>query len=407
MGARRPTGTRPTRRLRSARLTQRTRLRRGTSLHWRTTVPVGLGVLLVAVIVALAGTGPLGSTSAAPRPATDADTARLALPRLGPIRTVDQNDVGDPFVLAVPAGVRPPTDVPYVTTGYDAYQSAPWSAATAATAQAHGWYVLFGTTDWQGNVPTAISTDLVHWTQAPDALPVLPAWAVPTISMTWAPAALHTSAGWVLYFSTEAKRGHLECVGRAVSSSPAGPYTDRSSAPLVCQRRLGGSIDPSVIRDRSGTEFLIWKNNGNGGRQPDHIWAEALTATGLAVHGGPHLLLSASEAWTHGVIEAPAMIPASAGGYWLFYAGGAWNSDRYGTGLAHCASVLGPCRPTGPGPFLATTKTVVSPGTLDTVTAHDGRLWAVFTALIAVPAPWHPGHTYYNRVLDVAPILSR
>jgi hypothetical protein len=368
-------------------------------------VGLGLGVLIVALIAALAGTGRLGSTSAAPSPATVADAA--ALPRLGPIQTVDLNDVGDPFVLAVPAGVRPPTDVPYVVTGHDAYQSAPWSAGTAAAARAQGWYVLFGTTDWQGNVPTAISTDLVHWTQAPDALPVLPSWAVPTISMTWAPAALHTSAGWVLYFSTEAKRGHLECIGRAVSSAPAGPYTDRSKAPLLCQRSLGGSIDPSVVRDRAGTEFLVWKNNGNGARQPDRIWAQALTATGLAVHGLRREVLSASGAWTHGVIEAPAMIQDSAGGYWLFYAGGAWNSDRYGTGLAHCTAVLGPCRATGPDPFLATTPTVVSPGTLDTVRAHDGRLWAVFTALVAVPAPWHPGHTYYNRVLDIAPVLSR
>ena len=61
----------------------------------------------------------------------------------------------------------------------------------------HGWYVLFGTTDWQANVPTAISTDGIHWTQAPDSLPALPQWAAPSISMTWAPAAQRTSAGWV------------------------------------------------------------------------------------------------------------------------------------------------------------------------------------------------------------------
>src|SRR6202008_3517894 len=93
-----------------------------------------------------------------------------ALPRLGPIQTVDPNDVGDPFILPVPAGVSPPTDVPYQGPGPDAYQSAPWSKTTSESAVAHGWYVLFGTTDWQANVPTAISTDGVHWTQAPDSL---------------------------------------------------------------------------------------------------------------------------------------------------------------------------------------------------------------------------------------------
>jgi hypothetical protein len=41
------------------------------------------------------------------------------------------------------------------------------------------------------------------------------------------------------------------------------------------------------------------------------------------------------------------------------------------------------------------------------VTAHDGRLWAVFTALVLVPSTRHPDRHYYNRVLDIAPFLSR
>ncbi|MDQ2729435.1 MAG: hypothetical protein M3Y91_16585 [Actinomycetota bacterium] len=66
----------------------------------------------------------------------------------------------------------------------------------------------------------------------------------------------------------------------------------------------------------------------------------------------------------------------------------------------------GPCTGTSTTPFLATTGTLVSPGGLDTLTFRDGRPWVAFTALMLVPSPWHPGHTYYNRVLDIAPILS-
>ena len=101
------------------------------------------------------------------------------------------------------------------------------------------------------------------------------------------------------------------------------------------------------------------------------------------------------------------MVPARASGYWLFYAAGDWNSNRYGTGLAYCAAVIGPCTETSTQPFLATTNSLVSPGGLDTVTAHDGRLWAAFTALVLIPSTRHPGRHYYNRVLDIAPFLSR
>jgi beta-xylosidase len=319
---------------------------------------------------------------------------------------VDANDVGDPFILSVPAGVAPPTDVPFIGSGPDSYQSSPWSAATAAAADAHGWYVLFGTTDWQENVPTAISTDLVHWTQAPDALPDLPGWAKPSISMTWAPAALATSAGWVLFFSTEEAASKRECIGAAVASSPAGPYVDRSAEPMICQRSLGGSIDPSVIRAVGGAEYLVWKNNGNANATPDSIWAQQLSPDGLSLLGQPRRLISTDAAWEHGIVEAPAMVAASSGGYWLFYAGGDWNSNRYGTGLAFCVTVTGPCAETSSRPFLGTTKSVISPGGLDTVRAHNGQLWAAFTALVLVPSPWQPGRDYYNRVLDIAPVLS-
>jgi beta-xylosidase len=362
-------------------------------------------VFLLAV-VGVVGVGRLRSPTSGSRSLAVLTPVIPTLPRVGAVETVDQNDVGDPFVLAVPAGVRPPTDVPYVSSGHDTYQSAPWSPATAAAAEAHGWYVLLGTTDWQENVPTAISTDLVHWTQAPDALPVLPSWAEPSISMTWAPAAQHTTAGWVLYFSTEERQSKLECIGRAVSESPSGPYVDRSASPLLCQRNQGGSIDPSVIRDHGGTEYLIWKNNGNAVNVPDSIWAEQLSGDGLQLRGQTNRLLGADEAWAHGIVEGPAMIPAGGGGFWLFYAGGDWNSNRYGTGLAYCEAVMGPCSETSTAPFLATTASLVSPAGLDTVTGPDGRQWAAFTALVLVPSPWHPGHDYYNRVVDIAPILS-
>ena len=57
-------------------------------------------------------------------------------PRLGAARMVDLDDVGDPFILPVRAGT--------------------WADPAVR-------YVLFWTTDWESNVPTAVSADLVHW----------------------------------------------------------------------------------------------------------------------------------------------------------------------------------------------------------------------------------------------------
>jgi beta-xylosidase len=362
-------------------------------------------LVTVTAIVVVAGRVDASSKSA---PGIHQTRLRVpVLPRLGRIQSVDPNDVGDPFILPVPPGISPPSGVPYQGRGPDAYLSAPWSKATAASALAQGWYVLFGTTDWQANVPTAISTDGVHWSQAPDSLPVLPKWAAPSISMTWAPAAQRTSSGWVLYYSTEEEASGLECIGRAVSSSPTGPYQDRTSLPMLCQRRLGGSIDPSVIRESDGSTYLVWKSDGNAAHVADSIWSQPLSSDGLSVRGEPHRLLGVDASWELRIVEAPAMVAASKGGYWLVYAGGDWSRpDRYATGLAYCSAATGPCRETSSKPFLATSTNDISPGGLDTFRDQRGRLWAAFTSLVPVPSSWDPGHDYYNRVLDIAPFIS-
>lgn len=365
----------------------------------RSRVAIASVLALVATVIAA---GELRAQAAGRSPAR----AAFAAPKLGPIQTVDENDVGDPFILTVPAGIDPPPDLPYMSSGPDAYVSAKWTAASSGEARKNGWYVLFGTTDWQSNVPTAVSADRVNWTQAPDALPQLPSWAQPSISMTWAPAALRVGNSWILYFSTEEAASQLECIGRAISSHPAGPYTDDSSRPMLCQRSLSGSIDPSVASS-SGADFLLWKNDGNSSNKPDFLWSQQLSRDGESLIGEPHRLLGSGPAWTGGIVEAPAMVASSEGGYWLFYSGGGWDSSTYGTGVAHCAAVTGPCVAVGDRPFLASSGRVTSPGGLDTFTAHDGRLWAAFTALVLVPSTWHPGRYYYNRVLDIAPILTR
>jgi hypothetical protein len=354
---------------------------------------LALAGIAVVIGIALARSRAVGHVEKAPSPT--AGRALASLPALGPASAIEVdnralNDVGDPYVLPVPAGVDG--------------EKAPG-------------YVLYWTTDWTANVPTAISTDRVHWRRVADALPTLPSWALlvrpppwwsapPGVStMTWGPTVHQVAGGWVLYYSTEDASTRTECLGVAFSSSPAGPFVDTSPAPLVCQAALGGDIDPSVVVPAPGRLALVWKNDGNANGTAVGIWEQSLTSDGRSTAGSPVRLLGADQAWEHGIIEGPAMLADTRGGWWLFYSGGTWQSDTYDTGVAWCVTVAGPCREPARTPLLASTPTAVSPGGLDTFVDHRGQLWASYSAFPTRPANANAAMAS-PRVLELAPVLS-
>jgi hypothetical protein len=302
------------------------------------------------------------------------------LPRIDAPRVVDTSDVGDPFVLTV-------RDAP----------GAPKGTTT---------YLRFGTTDWRSNVPEATSSDLVHWQQVPDAFPVLPGWAAPSVSMTWAPAVIGAGGRYVLYVATKEEASGHQCIAVATSPRPEGPFAAQTAGPFLCQRDLGGSIDPSVVRDGSGALHLLWKNDGNCCGLPTSLWEQAMSPDGMHLLGTPHRLLSADQAWQQGNIEAPAMTRAAGHGWWLFYSGGSWRTADYATGVAYCAKVEGPCREVMAGPFLASTTNLRTPGGLDFFHDGQGRVWVAFTSTVAMPSRRNPRRVYMNRVMDVARLVA-
>jgi len=283
-----------------------------------------LVAIAVGLVVALAAVGLVARSQravATPRP-----------PVLGAARVAYDGDLGDPFILPV--------------------------RRDGAVAS----YVAFGTGDWPAVIPTARSTDLATWQKGPDALPDLPAWtrSDPRHSFSWAPAVLDTGQGYVLYATLpEARSGH-QCIGVARSAVPEGPYAGVGDGPLLCQHDLGGSIDPSVVRDRGGGLHLLWKDEGNTLGRPSGLWEQALTADGTGLAGRPHRLLEAVQPWQDRVIEEPAAVPAADGGWWLFYSGNHFDLPAYATGLAYCADLAGPCREASRDPFL-TTAALASP----------------------------------------------
>ncbi len=191
-----------------------------------------------------------------------------------------------------------------------------------------------------------------------DALPHLPAWSEP--GHVWAPAVTLAGNEFRLYYTTRDRASGRQCISVATSTSPTGPFLDRSDAPLVCQLAAGGSIDPSPIAV-AGVEYLMWKNDGNCCGIPTRIWIAPLTTDGSHLAGPASLLLAPDQPWEHGLIEGPSMIEND-GRFYLFYSANVWDTSHYAMGYAVCDSVTGPCHKPTTRPWLASTGADTGPG---------------------------------------------
>jgi beta-xylosidase len=241
-----------------------------------------------------------------------------------------------------------------------------------------GSYYVYGTNGATGNVPLLTSTDLVRWTDGGDVLPDLGGWA--RAGDTWVPEAVRVSADrFVLYYTARSVATGRQCVGRAVASSPAGPFRDPHPQPLVCQADAGGSIDASPFRDTDGSLYLHWKNDGNAIGSPTHLYAQRLSADGLELTGEPVILLTNIAGWHGHVIEAP-QLHRHDGRYFLFYSAGAYDSDAYAVGYAVCDGPLGPCRDAAENPILSSGPGAAGPGHCSVVTGPAGDTWMLYHA---------------------------
>ena len=230
---------------------------------------------------------------------------------------------------------------------------------------AHGAEFIAYSTNDGANVPVAVSRNLRQWTvltdpadpkRKYDALPRLGAWAKE--GFTWAPEVLELNGKYLLYYTASARRENMQCVGVAVAADPKGPFVDSKDAPIVCQTKLGGTIDASPFKDADGSLYLYFKNDGNRVHARTALYGQRLAPDGMTVTGEPQELLKDNEGWEDRVIEAPTMVRAPAG-YDLFYSGGffGWNPEEgglspYAMGYATCSSPLGPCTPSKANPLL-------------------------------------------------------
>jgi beta-xylosidase len=277
-------------------------------------------------------------------------------------------------LLAAAAGTAAPSGATSVVAPTGTYQNPVFSVdfPDPHVLNDHGTYIASATNAYGSNIQIITSTNLRNWTLHRDALPTLPAWAVP--GKTWAPSLTKTSAGYVLYYTARHRTGGINCIGRALGATALGPFRDLSNVPLVCQSGYrGGSIDPSTYTDKYGRPWLLWKSEGTAGIEPTRIWSRPLRFDGLEFDGPAFELLHTDQAWEGPIIENPSMVYAG-GKLLLFYSGGRWQDGSYGINWAHCAGLGGPCTK-ALGPWVHSTDAVAGPGAQDFFRDPHGRLW--------------------------------
>jgi beta-xylosidase len=268
-------------------------------------------------------------------------------------------------------------------------------------------YYAFATNALGSNIQVASSTDLSTWTDRPDALPELPAWAAANQGLTWAPSVLARSGTFVLYYTARDSGSGFQCVSRAVSSTPAGPYVDTSSAPLICQTAVCGSIDPSPFVDDDGAAYLVWKSDENNPtcNTPPRLWSQPLTSDGISVLGSPTVLLERDQLWEGPVIEGPAMWKND-GAYYLFYSANRYDTADYAVGYAVCEGPTGTCQKMtldpsdggGSPAILQSASPALGPGGEQLFEDTSLALWVVYHAWTAPETSYSGGGARSMRI---------
>jgi arabinan endo-1,5-alpha-L-arabinosidase len=240
------------------------------------------------------------------------------------------------------------------------------------------------------NLQAATSKDLKTWQVLDtDPLPELPAWA--TTGRTWAPDVSKAGAGYVMYFSAHSIDPDVQCIGVARGTSPAGPFTNVGSKPLVCPADAGGAIDPASFVDADGTRYLLWKNDGNCCGKDTWLHLQKTSPDGLSLAGPPVKLVKQDQTWEGNLVEAPTLVRHGSQ-YTLLYSANDYAGEKYTTGYATAPKLTGPYQKAAQ-PLLSTSGSgIIGPGGQDVVEGPGG------TGYLAVHG-WDPAITHRSMYL--------
>ena len=247
------------------------------------------------------------------------------------------------------------------------------------------------------NIQLAKSTDLVNWTMLPDALPQPPTWTVLNFGFIWAPEVTTWDDGktYVMYYTARDQAADKQCIGVATSTSPEGPFKDNSDKPFICQADIGGSIDASSFQDEDGSQYVLWKNDGNCCGYDTFLHIQRVSADGLTLEGEPTQLLKQDQAWEGNLVEAPTLWKHNAK-YYLFYSANNYAGADYATGYAIADAATGPYTKPISDPFMETdfqNGGAIGPGGQDIVVDDDGETWIMYHS-------WEGTNSYRRVQID-------
>lgn len=257
------------------------------------------------------------------------------------------------------------------------------------------WYAVTTSGNAADSFPIWASSNLTAWQHVGYVFPASgagrPAWAV---SDFWAPELHFVNGIWTVYFTARHLGGYLSVgVAKSTSASILGPYTD-IGAPLVADPAMG-HIDPTFFRDADGSQYVLFKSDGNAIGKPTPIWIAPVNDDGTAFTGAAVQAITNDQQWEGAVTEGPWLVRDS-NGYWLFYSGNAYNTNAYAVGIARASSVMGPYTKDASNPVLHTrsgSQRFYGPGHCSVVNTTSGHLAMVYHA-------WNTDTSGRNMLLD-------
>jgi arabinan endo-1,5-alpha-L-arabinosidase len=212
------------------------------------------------------------------------------------------------------------------------------------------------------NIPTwqiNFSTGAVITTPR-DAMPKIPSWSNGV--NIWAPAMRIVNGRYLLMFSASPSNGRQNCIGAATAGNPNGPFVPVTSGVFKngwCSSSSNTALlDPDLFQAPNGTLWLYLSRQTYGSTiavPAGDIYAQQLSADGLNLVGGLHLMVSYSEA-AHinncpgfPRLENPQMVADSYNNYDLLMSLGTFNKPCYNTIEVACFAVNGACSPANGG----------------------------------------------------------
>ena len=350
----------------------------------RPALAVGLAASVIALTLVVVAAFALNAPDAGARNAREAGVGRVAhvdrVSSLKPASTLGSAVANTALGLRT-SYYQPPALADPDTPGIINHTG--WDEPDPFVFVQDGTYYLFSSqSNEPQTLPVRTGTSFGQWSQPIDALPDPPAWA--TADVMWAPDVARFGNHYMLYFTSQQENiaNSTKCIGDAISTNPAGPYI-ASPTPFICQRSLGGSIDPRVFVDNNGQPYMDWKSDQNaitnGG--PTQIWSQPLSADGTQLLGTPTAIFAPDQAWQNSIVEAPQMVLVQ-GTYYLFYSGGYFSSPGYAIGVARCVGPLGPCQDASGTPLLGSNLQGWGPGE-ESIFTNSAGVWMVYSPWFA------------------------